>query len=427
MITIHLQNGTFATKKANDFDASVRVLTRATNVLRDMPLAAIVEVLHTFGRNIMRNRELAALPGAGYIALWLSRENLLELIEVNYRGAQFHSYTPGPTGYRICLEPRGIISHFVAGNIPHLTFFSLMLGLLSKNASLVKVPGEHVSYMLQLLRALGAVRARSGGRTYSGRDLLKTIVVASFSSKQVAAAEGFSLAADARIVWGGAEAVESIKGLPERAHTETIIFGPKYSFGVFDAASVTSRDFEQLLAKAASDVVLFNQMACSSPHVYFFEKSRFPLRRIGEMLARALETMPERLKRSRTSPELGMRILNERARYLLDPKLDIIAPKHMGWSIFMNTDVALEEPIQGGSIYLKEVRSLAEVVPLITRKIQAVSVAIRSPRARVQFAEEIASRGVDRVVPHGSLHDFTLPWDGVPALSRLVRWTILKD
>lgn len=426
MITIHLQNGSFAKKKTGDFNSSVKVLTRNKNTLRDIPLEAIVEILHALGRSIMRDKTLSSLPGAGYIAVWLSRDNLLELIEVNYRGARFHSYTPGSTGYKICLEPRGIISHFVAGNIPHLTFFSLILGLLSKNASLVKVPEEHAPYMLRLLRALGAVHAKYKGTVYSGNDLIKTIVVASFSSKQRELAEHFSLAADARIVWGGAEAVESIKGLPERAHAETIVFGPKYSFGVFDKATVSGRDFPQLLTKVASDIVLFNQMACSSPHVYFFEKSSVPLRRIGEMLAQSLETLPARIKRSETSPELGMRILNERARYLLDPKLDLIAPKHLGWSVFMNKKVTLEDPIQGGSIYIKEVSSLEKVVPLITRKIQAVSVAIRSPRARAIFAEKLASRGVDRVMSHGSMHDFTLPWDGVPALSRLVRWTILK-
>ena len=45
---------------------------------------------------------------------------------------------------------------------------------------------------------------------------------------------------------------------------------------------------------------------------------------------------------------------------------------------------------------------------------------------RRAFAEAVSARGVDRIVPLGRMHDFDLPWDGVLALNRLVRWVILK-
>lgn len=426
MINIHLLKSSFAVRKSKDFELVRAGLEEGKEIMRATPLPALVELLHVFGRNIMRDPDLIALPGAAYIALWTSREHLSRLVGLNYQGISFHYYTKAKTGYELCLEPRGIIAHFVAGNIPHLTFFSLVLGLLSKNTSVVKIPAEHRRYMLALLRAFAATDITYEKRRYRGRDILKSIAVVSFSSRDAETSKAFSLLADARIVWGGAEAVESINGLPQKAHADTIVFGPKYSFGVFDKTCIEGRDFPKILARAAQDIVLFDQMACSSPHVYFFERSSTPLKEIAEQLQTALKALPPSLRRKDTPPEMAARIINERARYMLDPKFDILAPETLEWTIFINKNRTLEEPLQGGCIFLKEVPSLDTVVPLITRKVQAIGIGIRDKKKCEAFAELAAYRGVDRIVPHGSLHDFTLPWDGMLALSRLVRFTLLK-
>jgi hypothetical protein len=63
----------------------------------------------------------------------------------------------------------------------------------------------------------------------------------------------------------------------------------------------------------------------------------------------------------------------------------------------------------------------------MTHKIQALSIGIPDPVKREKFAREASYRGVDRVVIPGAIHDFTLPWDGIMTLNRLVRWVILKN
>ena len=68
-------------------------------------------------------------------------------------------------------------------------------------------------------------------------------------------------------------AADGVLSLPIKEHGDTIVFGPKYSLGVFDLASIEADDFSVEISKAVQDLVLFNQIACSSPHVYFFEKS----------------------------------------------------------------------------------------------------------------------------------------------------------
>ncbi len=77
-----------------------------------------------------------------------------------------------------------------------------------------------------------------------------------------------SLKADARIVWGGKSAVDSISFLPKKTTCKDIIFGPKYSFAVFDKSAIESNDFEEYLENLVTDIIAFNQKACSSPKYY---------------------------------------------------------------------------------------------------------------------------------------------------------------
>jgi len=68
-----------------------------------------------------------------------------------------------------------------------------------------------------------------------------------------------------------------------------------------------------------------------------------------------------------------------------------------------------------------------EVVPLVNHKIQAISIGILDQAKREAFARQVTYRGADRIVTPGTIHDFTLPWDGIMTLNRLVRWVILRS
>lgn len=63
----------------------------------------------------------------------------------------------------------------------------------------------------------------------------------------------------------GSKAVRAISLLPCKDHCETIIFGPKYSFAVFDKQYIESDSFKSSLPMMVKDIAVFNQMACSSP------------------------------------------------------------------------------------------------------------------------------------------------------------------
>ena len=133
-----------------------------------------------------------------------------------------------------------------------------------------------------------------------------------------------SLAADAKIVWGGAEAVRAISLLPRREHCVEIIFGPKYSIGMIGRKQLEDdAGLDSVVAAFVRDVAIFDQRACSAPQTIFVERnSRRSLREIGEMFARHFARLaPKPALDAYTT----MQILNVRAQWAIDESKDVIA------------------------------------------------------------------------------------------------------
>lgn len=428
MITCYHKEGKFEQHQYQDFEEIVRSVNTGRDALAAMPLDAIIKVLDVLGKNVLKNPKINALPGVSYISLWLRRENLDRICKVNYSNKRYlDGFYKNETNVLMMAQPRGIVCHWIAANMPTLGFFSIVQAILSKNGSMVKMPKEYIPLVLSILRELSAISVDYEGITYSGKTVLAAIAVVTFEGRSSKVSEKFSLAADCRIIFGGSEAVRVIPRLPCRDHCETIVFGPKYSFAVFDREYIESDGFKKSLDLFVRDVAVFNQMACSSPHMLFLEKSRYSCETVVLWLRDAFERLPAALRNQQISTGLSANIINARARYLLSDGKNCVAPRDLGWTLLINHDVGLEEPIQGKCIFIKEIGTVDEVIPLVNHKIQAVSIGILDPIKRDAFARQVTIRGADRIVVPGTMHDFILPWDGIMTLNRLVRWVILRN
>ena len=427
MIRCHLFNGEFTDQEFEDFTPIIESITRNRRVLQEMPLEAIIGLLAKLGKNLIHNPEINRLHGATYISIWLRRKNLEQVCKTNYADCRYlDTFIPVNNNFAMSAQPRGVVCQWIAANIPTLAFFSLAQAILSKNGSIAKVPEESRAFIAALLKDLSGITLSHDGTTYFGKDIVKAISLVSFEGKNLEISKQFSLAADCKVIYGGSVAIHSILALPQKEHCETVVFGPKYSFGVFDRGYIESEQFEKALENSVNDIAIFNQMACSSPHVLFFEKSKYTLEKIGMLMKGSFEQLPPVLRHQNTDPAILANVINERAKYLLSDNKDIIIPNDLGWTIFMDRSTQLEDPIHGKCIFIKEIESINDVFDLITRKIQAISVCIHDEDKRRIFAREATYRGVDRVVIPGTIHEYDQPWDGTLPLNRLVRWVILK-
>jgi len=230
------------------------------------------------------------------------------------------------------------------------------------------------------------------------------------------------LKADVRIVWGSKTAVDAISLLPKKTTCKDIIFGPKYSFAVFDKSAIESDNFEEYLENLVTDIIAFNQKGCSSPQVLFLEKSNLLIEEIAQMLSCKFENIIKRYTNLDLEQAIAAKIISKRGEYLLSMDKLVYLSKGLQYTILIDKELKLEEAITGRTIFIKEVEDILDVCPLITKNIQTIGIASKNSKKVLEFADRVTTFGVDRVVKIGYMNFYDSPWDGCLIMSELVRW-----
>jgi hypothetical protein len=392
--------------------------------LARVPVEALLSLCDDFARRLVSDPRVRPLEGVSFLSAWMGRPNLQKLLELNLNGnpAYLDGFVRTGRDY-LAAKPQGLVAMWMAGNVGTLPMFSLVPALLAKNVCLMKLAYPDPEGMDRLL----AVLAESEAPGIRGADLLRGVAVVWFDYRNERLNEQMSLAADAKVIWGGAGAVKAITSLPRREHCTEIVFGPKYSIGVIGRRHLESdeSDLSATVAAFVRDIAIFDQRACSAPQTIFVEQNRrWSLRQVGEVFAR-------HFARLKPKPSLDayttLQILNARARWALDQSRDVIAsPDGANWTVCMDREVSLKEAVQSRTIFLTEVASWQEVIPLLSPKVQSVGIALGDLDESIRFAEAATLSGVARCVRPGIMNGYESPWDGKLLVSQLVRWVTLK-
>src|SRR5262249_10548255 len=149
---------------------------------------------------------------------------------------------------------------------------------------------EPAGLLLEVFRS-----ARAGDLT--GEQVLRTVRFVHFHRDNLECHRALSLGVDAKVIWGSAQAVQSVTALPRQEHCNELGFGRKSSLGVLARASQESRLAE--VARAfVRDILIFDQRACSSPQTIFVEPSAVDPEQLVEAFAeqfrRASQGAPKR-------------------------------------------------------------------------------------------------------------------------------------
>jgi hypothetical protein len=402
----------------------IEELNRQRAWLARVPVAALVALWDDFSARLLRDPRTKPLEGIMFLAAWLRQANLQKLLQLNTndRSGCLDGFVPGDN-YLLAAKPQGLAAMWTAGNVATLPMFSLVPGLLAKNVCLLKLATADPGGMDRLL----AVLAQSGTEGLRGEDLLRAVAVVWFDYRQQPLNEEMSLAADARVVWGGREAVRAITALPRREHCVDVIFGPKYSIGLIGRKRLETGGtaLDEAVAGFVRDIAVFDQRACSAPQTIFIERNpRVSLADVGRMFAARLDKLP---------PKPGLdaytttRIAAVRAAWAMDPARDVLASAGgANWTVCMDREVSLKEAVQSRTVFLTEVESWRDVLPLVSAKVQTVGIAFADRDDALAFAEAATSAGVARCVRAGLMNNYESPWDGKLLLNQLLRWVIVK-
>ena len=429
MVKCYTLNGEFYEQGLcfHDFNHICEVLKNNEEILQHFPVESILLLINEYSKIISKDRDILKEEGVPFLCFYLKKANLEKIIELNLKNK---SYLDGfiEVGDKkfIKAQKRGLTCHWIAGNVGTLGIYSILQSIICRNSNLVRIPENCIDLIIRLLKPFKDIKIDYKEESYSGKDILKNICIVNFPSSNLQLNSHMSKLADCRVFWGGEEALNSIRSLPQKTTCKDIIFGPKYSFAIFDKEAIESIQLEKYLENLVTDIVSFNQKACSSPHVVFLEKSSISLEEVTQRFIKVFKKLYKRYPVKFLGETTCADIINIRGEYALSVDKMLHCSKGFEYTILIGSEFKLEEPIGGRTVFLKEIDDIFEVKQLITPRVQTVGIALKNQERAINLANEITKAGVDRVVKVGYMSLYDSPWDGSLVISDMVRWCSLN-
>ena len=407
MLTEIVAHGAGGREAAVDDAALLTRLGEARQRLAAPFASERLDLIAGVAETLLGPRRSAASGPAAHFAFWTRRAALMKL------AVGFAARVPQNTLAR----PRGLVFHLPPQNVETVFLYSWVLSYLAGNANIVRLPNETsarmraiVDLFLERLQASG-----DGGQLFvhypSQGDLGSKI----------------SALSDARVVWGGDAKVALFAPLPLRNGGKSIWFGDRFSFSTVSGEAIEKLDeaaLKGLARKLHNDIFVFDQMACSSPHVLYV---------VGEA---ALHSTAVRRLLDASAIEWTMDDPAGRVGHAIGKMTAAFYAAANGrassvhWRDTQLTSITASAPVRqdtrvgGGFLTVVFVRSLAEVASFIGESDQTITY-FGWERGEIEaVAASRTGPGVSRWAPIGTALDFDFIWDGydIPfELTRLVR------
>lgn len=329
-------------------------------------------------------------------------------------------------GMQAAFGPR-LAVHVFSGNVPGVAVTSIVRSLLLKAATLGKAAvGEP---LLAALFARGVAEADA--------ELGECLAVTYWPGGDEAMERAALDAADAVVVYGGTDAVASI-----RARTPVTArflgYGPKVSFGVVGRGALLGDDAAREAARgAALDASTFDQQGCVSPHLFYVEEGgAVSPDGWAALLAEEMAVVEGELPRGTLAPGESSAIRQLRAEAEFSEAGGSGVRLHASaegtaWTVVFDPKPDFTASCLNRVIRVKPVASLADISGLVERfapVLQTVGVAADADATRI-LAEALARVGASRFTTFGQMA-WPPPWwhhDGRPPLRELARWADIED
>lgn len=361
-------------------------------------------------------RELDELPGIAFLRMWLRRGTLEPIVERELGSTGLQGGWTESGRAKLKAFPLGVVGHWPAGNVEIQPILSMTSALLGGNAVLVRIPRGLVNLTRVLMERLA--------QGDPGESLTQRIFMAAFDHERKDLQEAMARVVDGAMIWGGEDAVLSVRALPFPHWARIVVFGPRISVAAMDAeAWGDPREQKSWCLRIARDVWQFDQQACSSPQVLFLE------RKAGQSTApfllnlqRAFETENRAHPRRTIPAALTSVICQARASWLVNDAAHQGAfPAGPDWTLLFGSGSDLPQPVQGKTLTVLEVDDLSEAISKWDGNVQTLGLGMANAEREKQIARLAGRKGVDRVVKLGRMHVFTSPWDGADLVRPMVR------
>ena len=316
----------------------------------------------------------------------------------------------------------GMVFHITPSNVPINFAFSYAFALLAGNASIVRVPTKDFP---QTRIVCGLINHLFTNAKYKAiADM--TAFVKYQQNDEITGS--FSANCNARIIWGGDQAIHNIRKLTIPERSMEVAFADRYSFCAIDANSVLHTDdikMKRLANSFYNDTYLMDQNACSSPHLIVW---------LGE--GNVLTTAKQRFWDSVyevTSSKYELQPVNavDKYMFLCENAIEFNNitrfQKHGNYLYRIELDSLPDnmDAFRGkyGYFYEYNAQNMISIAHIINTKYQTLTYFGFDKAQLLDFVVTNRLSGIDRIVPIGTALDIGVIWDGydiVASLSRII-------
>ena len=419
-----------------------RVRKAAAIHLRPMPVAEIIDAVdramaRLLDRNdIYRQQAEAWLPVVSGYDADMVRLGLTGFFKT-FRAAQLKRFVaedfanpavldgfqPAAKGGAVRAFGPDLLVHSWAGNVPALSLWSLVCGLLVKSPAIGKLASAEPLFAGWFARLLAEVHP----------PLADCLAVVWWRGAGGEEADALYAQADTVLAYGGNQTLDALRRrLP--VTTRFLPHGHKLGFGLIDAQALDTLKAPDMARLAAWDVMRYDQQGCYSPHVFYVQRGA-PVspRAFADYLAAELANLQRRFARRELDLEEGAALARWQQNMEWGGEAhQLLGPVDAPWSVAYSE---ILQPLAPTALYrtiaVVAVDRLDAVLPVVAAQrdyLQTAGIAA-GPEELYRLAGLLGAAGVTRISAIGSMSMPEAGWhhDGRFNLLDLVRMTEIEQ
>lgn len=367
---------------------------------------AVVSCLAALSEALRKRPEATAYPDIMAFAFFI-------------RQAQLKKFTEDYSDLQARALGRGVTFHIAPSNVPLNFAYSLVVGLLSGNACIVRVSEKEFPQVPIVCETLRTLLQRP-----EHRAVADYIAIVRYGHEP-RWNSFFSGLCDVRITWGGDRTVSELRQaqLPPRSYE--MVFADRYSALVIQAEQyLKTVDKARIASLFYNDTYYFDQAACSSPRlVYWVGNPEEVHAAQAQFWEETIRTVERKHYPSEPLHAVGKYLTTCRAAIDTGAVKRVPTADNRVVRIALSTlEVDLPKYDCLGGVFFEYVASSLEpLARVLTRKFQTLSyLGIDASELRRALLRQGVS-GVDRIVPVGDAGNFSLVWDGYDVIRHLSR------
>lgn len=369
---------------------------------------SILDFLNDISKSLRANKEAKAYSDIITFAFWIRKSSTArwkERFEKNDGNIHLG---------------RGVAFHIAPSNVPVNYAYSLVVGLLTGNANVVRVPSKNFAQVRIINEAILDVlrmEDHAGMKDY-------ICLVRYDKSREIN--DLLSSVADTRIIWGGDATIEELRKSPLEPRASEITFADRFSLAVINSESYLERKDQQKIAEDFyNDTYLTDQNACTSPRMVVWTGNQ--TEKAKKIFWENLHTLVR--KKYTFQPVQGVNKLT--SSYLLAAAHEGVRIESVPDNLIVRASIpeipdnlmALKD--NSGYFFEYDCRDILELRTLCD-DIRCQTVAYIGDKKMFDSLLASGVKGIDRIVPVGQTMDFSFIWDGYDLYERMTRTVIIK-